>query len=139
MEILKKNFFELTTKELYDILHLRSEIFVLEQNCLYQDLDEIDKISIHYFLIIDGEIVSYLRTYKDKDFTRITRVCTKKDYRKKGYSKTLINNAIKDLDKPILIHAQNYLKDFYESFGFKKTSEIFLEDGIEHIIMVLRD
>lgn len=132
-----KNFNELSNSELYQILRLRSEVFVVEQKCIFQDIDSLDQISKHFFIKEDNEIISYLRTYKKGTYNYIGRVCTNKLNRNKGLSKKLINKAIENIDKPIKIYAQYYLQYFYESFNFKQTSEVFLEDGIEHIEMVL--
>ncbi|MBU5426257.1 GNAT family N-acetyltransferase [Tissierella pigra] len=139
-----KKFSELTTKELYEILKVRVEVFVVEQNCIYQDLDSKDEVSFHVFLEDNSEIIAYLRvlpkgiSYPE---TSIGRVLTKNPYRKKGLSKEIVQKAIDFIidtleEKEIKISAQAYLQKFYESFGFKSTSDIYLEDGIEHIEML---
>ena len=139
-----KRFSELTTKELYEILKVRAEVFVVEQNCVYQDLDSKDEVAFHLFLEDNGEIISYLRilpkgiSYSE---TSIGRVLTKDTYRKKGLSKEMIQKAIDFIrqnleEKEIKISAQVYLQNFYGNFGFKPTSDTYLEDGIEHIEML---
>lgn len=139
-----KRFSELTTEQLYEILKIRAEIFIVEQNCAYQDVDSRDRESYHLFLEENNEIVAYLRilpkgiSYKE---VSIGRVLTKECYRKKGLSRDLINKAIVFItdtlgEKQIRISAQVYLQEFYKSLGFKPKSDIYLEDGIEHIEML---
>jgi len=135
-----KRFEDLSLGELYDILKLRSEIFVVEQNCPYQDLDGKDKVSYHLFLEDNGVVIAALRiipeniSYKEMS---IGRVVVKKSYRCKGISKDMMGKAIgfitENLKKDgIRLSGQAYLVDFYEALGFKKVSDVYLEDGIEH-------
>jgi ElaA protein len=140
-----KNFDELTIRELYAILQLRSEVFVVEQHCVYQDIDNKDPKSFH-LMAFDGDVlVAYSRvlppglSFKE---TSIGRVITNANYRGKGIGITLIEKAITNAistfaSKEIKIGAQLYLKKFYEQFGFVQTSEMYLEDEIEHIDMLL--
>jgi ElaA protein len=141
-----KKFDELTTKELYEILKVRAEVFVVEQDCVYQDLDLKDEDAYHLFGENQGEVICYLRilpkgaVYHE---VAIGRVLTKQTYRKKGLSRELVKKAINYIisdiaENEIRISAQAYLLRFYESFGFKKTSEIYLEDGIEHVEMLYK-
>ena len=147
MELKKtiKTFDELTKEELYRVFKLRSEVFVVEQNCVYNDFDEKDRKAIH-ILIMDensGDIVAYSRIFEiNWEFASFGRVCVKKEFRKKGLGKELVAGTIDNIkknysQKKIFIEAQNYLQKFYESFGFKKTSDVYLEDGIPHINMIL--
>lgn len=139
-----KKFSELTAYELYDILKLRSEVFVVEQNCIYQDIDSNDKLSYHLFLEDKEEIIAYLRVLpKGVSYPEasIGRVLTKADCRKKGLSREMVNRAISFIvntleEKEIRISAQSYLLGFYNSLGFEPVSDIYLEDGIEHIEML---
>lgn len=135
-----KEFTELTTSELYEILKLRAEVFVVEQNCPYQDLDDKDQSSYHLFLEDNGQIIAVLRilpeniAYKEM---AIGRLIVKKSYRGKGISRKMMVRAMEfiteDLGKDkIRLSGQAYLSDFYQSLGFKKVSEMYLEDGIEH-------
>lgn len=135
-----KSFDELTTRELYDILKLRIEVFVVEQNWPYQDLDDKDKLAYHLFLEDEGVIVAVLRILPENvsyDEMAIGRVVVKKSYRKQGISKIMMNKAIRfiieeqKMDK-IRLSGQTYLTDFYINLGFKKVSDVYLEDGIEH-------
>ena len=140
MEWKLKRFDELTTYELYDMLKLRAEVFVVEQNCSYQDLDDKDKLSYHLFLEDDGNIVALLRILPENlvyEEMAIGRVIVKKSYRKQGISKIMMDKAIKfiigDLKRDkIRLSGQAYLTDFYINLGFKKVSDAYLEDGIEH-------
>lgn len=141
-----KKFNELTKKELYEMLKVRSEVFVVEQNCAYQELDSKDEASYHLFLKDDDEIVAYLRILpKDISYPEVSigRVLTKATHRKKGMSKQLMKKAIKFItdilgENEIRISAQAYLQKFYKSFGFEPTSDIYLEDGIEHMEMLYK-
>lgn len=141
-----KSFSELTNDELYDILKLRSEIFVVEQDCVYNDLDGLDKQAVHQFLKKDGEIVAYSRLLKPG--TRfpeysIGRVVVKASERGTGLgiqmmeeAKNFILNEWKATS--IKISAQRYLQQFYENLGFKVVTDVYLEDGIPHFGMLLK-
>ncbi len=144
MEFLVKEFYQLSLDELYRILQLRSEVFVVEQDCVYQDLDFKDQKSLHVFGKKNDKIITYTRVFKPGDYFKeasIGRVVVDSKERKFGYGHDLMKasiNAIKDyfnVDK-ITISAQVYLKKFYESHGFKKVGEEYLEDGIPHIEMI---
>ena len=144
MEYFVKEFHQLSLEELYRILQLRSEIFVVEQNCVYQDLDFKDQKSLHVFGKKNDRIITYTRVFKPGDYFKeasIGRVVVDKKERKFGYGHDLMKASIKavkdyfNVDK-ITISAQVYLKKFYESHGFKKVGEEYLEDGIPHIEMI---
>lgn len=146
MNLQVKEFNQLTTKELYEILKVRAEVFVVEQQCIYQDLDSKDEVSYHLFFEDNAEIVAYLRilppniSYPE---VAIGRVLTKEKHRKKGISKKLVQNAIDFVtdslgEQTIRISAQAYLLKFYNDLGFEPVSEIYLEDGIEHIEMLYK-
>ncbi|TDW50262.1 ElaA protein [Flavobacterium sp. 270] len=139
-----KPFEALTVSELYDLLKLRSEIFVLEQNCVYLDIDGKDKIALHLIGEYDGKTVAYARLFDagiSFDNASIGRVVVDANYRDKKWGHDLMREAIAGIksnfekDK-ITIGAQLYLKKFYESHGFVQISEMYLEDDIEHIDMV---
>lgn len=144
MDVIVKRFQELTLEDLYDILHCRQEIFVVEQNIIYQDLDFLDQKSTHLFIKENGRIISYLRIidpgikYKE---TSIGRVLTLPEYRNRGYSRRLMLKAIEEIRNkklmPIKIEAQEYLLKFYESLGFEAISAPFILEGIYHVSMVL--
>lgn len=139
-----KPFKELTIEELYNILQLRSEVFVVEQDCVYQDLDEKDKKAFHVIGIKENKIVAYSRIFKSGDYFEIPsigRVVVAKDERKYGYGHQIMEVSIKEIlenfrENNIHISAQKYLKNFYESHGFIQQGEEYLEDGIPHIKMI---
>jgi ElaA protein len=141
MEYFVKKFSELTTTELYKILQLRSEVFVVEQDCVYQDLDFKDQKSLHILGVKDNSIVAYTRIFKPGDYfdnASIGRVVVE---RKNSYGHDVMKasiQAIKDYFKvdKITISAQVYLKKFYESHQFKQVGVSYLEDGIPHIEML---
>ena len=138
-----KPFETLSTNELYDILKLRSEIFVVEQNCVYLDLDGKDKLALHLFGEFEGKIVAYSRLFKPRisfDYASIGRVVVAVNYRDNKWGHELMREAIAGIkshfcESKITIGAQLYLKKFYESHGFVQTSEMYLEDDIPHIEM----
>jgi ElaA protein len=137
----KKTFRQLTTDELYELLRVRSEVFVVEQNCVYQDLDGDDQQAIHLWLTLGDKIVALARVCPaGTHMTEISigRVIT--TIRGKGYGKQIMLHAIdaaKEYFGAILIdiEAQEYAKGFYESVGFKQSSDTFMLDGIPHIKM----
>lgn len=137
----KKTFQELTIDELYELLRVRSEVFVVEQNCVYQDLDGDDQTSIHLWLTVDGKIVALARVCPAGTHMKevsIGRVITTQ--RSKGYGKQIMLNAIETAVEQlhavsIDIEAQEYAKGFYEGVGFHQTSDTFMLDGIPHIKM----
>ena len=139
----KKSFQELTVDELYELLRVRSEVFVVEQDCVYQDMDGDDQKSIHLWLTVADKVVALARvcpagTHMKK--ISIGRVIT--TIRGKGYGKQIMLYAI-DAAKEhfgarlIDIEAQEYAKGFYESLGFRQSSDAFMLDGIPHIKMTL--
>ena len=141
--ILIKKFEELTLNELYNIMKLRSIVFVVEQNCVYQDLDDIDKISYHFFIKgNDDNIKAYLRIFeKDEETAQIGRVVTDEKERRKGLASNLIKSGIefckKEMKKnKVYLEGQVYCKDLYLHLGFNIISDEFLEDGIPHYKML---
>jgi ElaA protein len=138
-----KSFETLSVNELYDILRLRSEIFVVEQNCVYLDLDGKDKLALHLFGEFENKIVAYSRLFRPGitfDNASIGRVVVDTNYRNKKWGHDLMREAIAGIEShfseiKITIGAQLYLKKFYESHGFIQTSEMYLEDDIPHIEM----
>ena len=140
-----KTFNELTLSELYAIMDLRSRVFVVEQNCVYQDLDNKDQKALHLIGETENKIVAYSRLFKPGDYfdlACIGRVVIDADYRDKKWGHLLIQEGIKGVLKhynetKIKISAQLYLKKFYESNGFVAQGKVYLEDDIDHIEMVL--
>jgi len=138
-----KRFNELSLHELYSVLQLRSEVFVVEQNCVYQDIDSKDEKAIHLLGELNGVLVAYARMFQPNDYfeqASIGRVIIKISHRELKLGHELMYhaiNAIKEKFKTtqITISAQVYLKKFYQSHGFVQTSEMYLEDDIPHIQM----
>jgi ElaA protein len=144
MEFFVKKFDELSLNELYRIIQLRLEIFVVEQNCVYQDLDFKDQKSLHVFGKKEDIIIAYTRIFKPGDYFKnasIGRVVVDIKERAFGYGHDLMKASIQAVETnfntlEITISAQVYLQRFYESHGFKKVGEEYLEDGIPHIEMI---
>lgn len=138
-----KRFNELSTTELYEILQLRSEVFVVEQNCVYQDIDGKDEKAIHVLGYYEGVLAAYSRLFKPNDYftqSSIGRVIVKPSHRDKKLGHDLMKAsiaAVKELfqETNITISAQLYLQKFYESHGFVTIGESYLEDDIPHIEM----
>jgi ElaA protein len=141
-----KKFNELTIEELYGILKLRNEIFVVEQQCTYQDCDDKDKSAVHLFLRDKDEFITYLRIMeKGVSYNEISigRVCVNKKYRGKGLSRAMMLEALKYIEEnlneyEVRISAQTYLIEFYKSLGFREVSEEYLEDNIPHVEMLFK-
>ena len=135
---------ELSRKEINDIFSLRSEVFIVEQECAYQDVDGKDEQADHVMLYIDTELVGYTRVFPENTyFTEASfgRAVVKKKNRGEGYGHLLVEKSLKHLKEkkqsPIKISAQSYLKDFYSSHGFTAKGEEYMEDGIPHTAMYL--
>ena len=139
-----KRFNELSTQELYTVLQLRAEVFVVEQDCVYRDLDNKDLDAYHMLGVLDTKIVAYARIFKPGDYflePSIGRIVVKKEFRKFKYGYKLVENSIQFIENNlkennILISAQSYLTKFYNSLGFIQISEEYLEDDIPHIKML---
>ncbi|RKQ30890.1 GNAT family N-acetyltransferase [Oceanobacillus halophilus] len=139
-----KNFKNLTIEELYELIKARVDVFVVEQTCPYPELDNYDQVSVHMFLKIDGNIAAYVRLLPEHskfEEASIGRVLVVEKYRNQGFARRLLEKAINYINHQwksdkIKIQAQNRLKDFYASLGFKQISEIYIEDGIPHIDMI---
>lgn len=141
MELKIKYFNELNTVELYELLKARAEIFVVEQNCVYQDLDDLDYDSLHIFYEEGGKVIAYLRAFrKDEETIQVGRVLT--ITHGTGLGGKLLKEGIKQIrdimnPKRIFIKAQCYAIGYYEREGFRVCSDEFLEDGIPHVQMQL--
>ncbi len=146
MEILVKTFDELTIYELHDLLKLRSDVFVVEQDCVYPDIDGKDQKGLHVMGKKEGKIVAYTRCFPPGyyfDQAAIGRVVVDAGERTHGYGHDIMNASIKAVQdaygtKEIKLSAQTYLTRFYTSLGFEPIGEEYLEDGIPHIAMVKR-
>lgn len=140
-----KCFKDLTANELYAILQLRSRVFVVEQQCIFLDMDNLDQPAYHLMGWQADNLVAYTRLL-DKgtaypEYPSIGRVVSSHEVRGSGAGRLLMQESIRQLEKlfgsqAIKIGAQFYLKSFYESFGFQQSGNLYLEDGIEHIPMI---
>ena len=141
MKFIAKTFDGLTTTELYEILKARAEIFLLEQQIVCQDMDDIDYQSLHCFLQERDLVVGYLRVFYSEekpDTVKIGRVLTRQHG--KGVGRLLMEESLRAIKenmpcKHLCIHAQTQAAGFYEKLGFQVTSEVFLEEGIPHVEM----
>ena len=141
MELAVKTFQELTADELYELLRLRAEVFVVEQTCVYQDLDGRDQAALHLLLREGETLQAYARVLPagtDFPTAGLGRVCTRS--RGRGLGRAVVAAGIRAAREKlgaeeITIEAQSYVRGLYESFGFRQSSEEFLEDGIPHIQM----
>lgn len=143
MNFTVKSFEELKTSELYEILKSRAEVFLLEQNILCQDMDDIDYESHHFFIKKGERIIAYLRAYytdKERKIMKIGRVLTLSHGN--GTGRILMDNTINEIKnrfdcEKVIVNAQKQAEGFYEKCGFKTVSDEFLEEGIPHVKMEL--
>ncbi len=141
MNFISKKFNELTVYELYEILRSRSEVFLLEQNIICQDMDGVDCESLHCFLWQDGRVIACLRAYySGKDTVKIGRVLTLTHGQ--GHGRLLMTEALKAIREKmpcekIVVSAQTQALGYYERCGFKVISDEYLEEGIPHVKMIL--
>lgn len=143
MELIVRHFDELSVRELYAILALRDKVFVVEQECIYQEADGKDEHAYHVWLEENGEMLAYLRVLEagvSFDEVSIGRVIAVK--RRQGYGSRIVAEGIRVAKekygaKAIRIEAQTYARALYEKLGFRQTTEEFLDDGIPHIGMLL--
>ena len=141
MKFICKHFDELSARELYEIIRARTEVFLLEQGIVCQDLDRVDYDSIHCFYESEGVVVAYLRAYKDAEGVKIGRVLTLTHGC--GLGRALMERAITETVKEfgadsITLHAQTQAQGFYEKLGFAVTSGEFLEEGVPHVTMEIK-
>ncbi|GEO46538.1 GNAT family N-acetyltransferase [Companilactobacillus kimchii] len=140
--IIIKHTNELKPKELIEIFKQRVAVFVVEQNCPYQEVDTNDFGDLHVCLIENNTLKAYTRIIDKGNYITFGRVLVVKSYRKNGLGRQIVQATIDEIKKrfptqPIQIQAQAYLQKFYESFGFKAISTIYLEDNIPHLDMLL--
>jgi ElaA protein len=144
MKIFIKTFDQLSVAELYKALHLRAQVFVVEQNCVYQDVDNLDQEAWHVLGFMGDELVAYARLLKpgtQHHEPAIGRVVTAQSHRGRNIGKQIFAASLAEINQlfpgqPIKIMAQVYLQKFYQSFGFVVASQEFLEDGIPHVDMI---
>jgi len=133
---------QLSRKEINDIFSLRSEVFVIEQECIYQDVDGKDEKADHVMLFVNNELVGYTRVFNENIYFKeasFGRAVVKKSHRGEGYGHLLVEKSLEHLktnkQSPIKISAQSHLKEFYSSHGFVAKGEEYMEDGIPHTAM----
>ena len=145
MQWILKKYNDLTLDEFHDILQLRIDVFVVEQNCPYPELDNKDKIAFHLFgKDKNAKLIAYTRIFKPSDYymeAAFGRVAIHQDFRNQKLGYQLIEQAITQMEQllgkvPIKIGAQTYLKKFYNSFDFQQIGDEYIEDGIPHIYMI---
>ena len=138
-----KKFNELSTKELFDIYKLRQKDFVIEQNRLYKEVDDIDLEAYHIFKYLDDELVAYARVFKENDHISFGRVVTANSQRKTGLGKGLMHEVLGFIKRKfpgsrIEIEAQSYVQEFYEKFKFERVGDEFLFNTTPHVKMILQ-
>ncbi len=141
--IQEKKFSDLSLPQLYELLQLRSEVFVVEQDCVYQDIDGKDQKALHILGYQNEQLVAYTRIFDKNDYLEeasIGRVVVAKEVRQHSYGKEIMHASIEAVEnnynsKTIVLSAQTYLKKFYNELGFFEVGEEYLEDGIPHIKM----
>ena len=139
-----KNFDELSKKEVIEIYKARIQTFIVEQQLNYQEIDEIDNRAWHLFETDkNGKVIAYLRIFQEVDGAHIGRVIVDEAYRRQGKGTALMERAMEIcqewyVDQPIMIHAQMYLQQYYESLGFEVWSQPYQLVGIEHMDMILK-
>ncbi|MGP4062682.1 GNAT family N-acetyltransferase [Halobacillus sp. H74] len=146
MNWVRKRFDELTKEELYKILMVRVAVFVVEQNCPYPEVDGRDEDSLHIWLEQEEQMIAYCRIvppHEGQVYHSIGRVLVTQGSRGEGYATEIMNRAIdflkKDLEVDhIWLHGQEHLRNFYGSFGFEEVSEVYLEDDIPHVDMLMK-
>lgn len=139
MDYFLKSFDKLETKELYQILKLRQDVFILEQESFYSDIDNIDQKSYHLFIKEDGKIIAYLRIFEENGKIILGRIIS----RKKGLGSKIVKKALEKSEalfgkKDIKISAQVRAEGFYEKFGFKQISRPYDDGGIDHVDMIFQ-
>jgi ElaA protein len=145
MNIFVKNTKDLKIDDLLNILRERIRVFVIEQNCVYEEIDKNDNNAIHVVFYDQDKIIAYSRIIEHETFYSFGRVLVVNKYRKKGLGKKVVSRTLREIKKlqnensikkiPIKIQAQAYLENFYKTFGFVSKSDIYLEDDIPHLDM----
>ena len=134
-------FAELRPDALYGILRLRSEVFVVEQDCVYLDADgrDTEPTCVHFWIEDGGEVVACARLLHGPDGgSQIGRVVTRASHRRRDLGAQLMHAALAVAPRPVVLHAQSHLQPWYAGFGFVREGDEFLEDGIPHVLMVRR-
>ena len=136
-DLISRRFVELSAQELHDVLRLRSDVFVVEQACVYPDVDgrDAEPGTVHHWVERDGAIAAYLRVLRDDGCARIGRVVTAPEARGHGLAARLVADVAAGIEGELVLDAQTYLTDWYRQLGFEATGDEFVEDGIPHVPM----
>ena len=144
MKLIVKELNEMTAEEFFEVAKERVKVFVVEQTCPYQEIDEDDKVAKHIILKNDdNQIMAYTRIINRVDYVTFGRVLVVEEFRGQELGKKIVELTLAEINqlnlkKDIKISAQNYLTDFYGNFGFEVISDVYLEDDIPHIDMLLK-
>ncbi|MFW3653808.1 GNAT family N-acetyltransferase [Vagococcus fluvialis] len=144
MKLIVKELNEMTAEEFFEVAKERVKVFVVEQTCPYQEIDENDKVAKHIILKNDdNQIMAYTRIMNRVDYVTFGRVLVVEEFRGQELGKKIVELTLAEINqlnlkKDIKISAQNYLTDFYGNFGFEVISDVYLEDDIPHIDMLLK-
>lgn len=138
MELVIKHTKEMSNLELIKVFQVRVNVFIVEQNCVYQEVDEFDLNTLHVMLKNGEEIVAYTRIIEHPSYVTFGRVLVVEKYRKSRYGREIVKATLDEIKKRykqtlVRISGQAYLKSFYELFGFESVSDVYLEDNIPHI------
>lgn len=141
LELETKPFAALAVGELYELLSLRAEVFVVEQACVYLDPDGRDRAATHLLGRLDGVLVACARWYREGERVRLGRIATARSVRGRGFGRAVVEEALRRIAAeqpgvPVFLHAQAYLRAFYEALGFAVAGAPFDEDGIPHLAML---
>lgn len=138
--IISKRFDTLSVAELHAILRLRSEVFVVEQNCAYGDVDGLDALagSTHHWIVADGALAAYARVVRGRSTTRLGRVVTHPDHRGGGLAARIVTHIRDSISGPLTLESQSHLVDWYRRLGFEVIGPEYIEDGIPHVPMQRR-
>ena len=136
-DLISRSFAELSTRELHDVLRLRSDVFVVEQACVYPDVDgrDAEPGTVHHWIERDGTIATYLRVLRDDGSARIGRVVTAPAARGDGLAARLVADVAAGIEGELVLDAQTYLTDWYRRLGFETAGDEFVDDGIPHVPM----
>ena len=138
--IVTKRFDALTAGELHEILRLRSQVFVVEQNCVYNDIDGFDDDpgTTHHWLVVDGTLAAYVRVVRTRQASRLGRVVTHPDHRTRGLAARLVAHIRDTVSGSLTLEAQTQLVPWYQDLGFEVVGSEYTEDGIAHVPMARR-
>lgn len=140
LKIVSKKFHDLSLMELYQIMKIRSEVFLIEQNIKETDFDDTDFTAIHHYIEVNGSIIAYARSYMEKEYVKMGRLLVVASMRHKGYASKIISHIMDYFEilgvSKIVISAQYQVRALYQILGFKEIGETYMEADILHIKMI---